>query len=112
MDKAKDVHDHVIRTLLPRHNGYEVTTEGDAFLLAFHEASDAVAWSLATQQVYASLWTSTFLPYCKSCTPLSTTICKLFGIEGILSMPGTHRHCSQMHSIPYWLQCSHLIVAS
>ena len=51
MDKAIDVHDHVIRTLLPRYNGYEVTTEGDAFLLAFHEASDAVAWSLATQQV-------------------------------------------------------------
>ena len=51
MDKAIDVHDHVIRTQLGRFNGYEVTTEGDAFLMAFHEASDAIAWSLATQQV-------------------------------------------------------------
>lgn len=51
MDKAIDVHDHVIRTQLGKYNGYEVTTEGDAFLLAFHEASDAIAWSLATQQV-------------------------------------------------------------
>ena len=51
MDRAKDVHDHVIRTQLGQYNGYEVTTEGDAFLLAFHEASDAIAWSAATQQV-------------------------------------------------------------
>lgn len=29
--------------------GYEVQTEGDAFLVAFHEPFDAVAWCLATQ---------------------------------------------------------------
>lgn len=51
MDKAIDVHDHAIRTQLGRFGGYEVTTEGDAFLMAFHDASDAVAWSAATQQV-------------------------------------------------------------
>lgn len=51
MDKAIDVHDHVIRTQLGRFDGYEVTTEGDAFLMAFHDASDAVAWCIATQQV-------------------------------------------------------------
>ena len=51
MDKAIDVHAHVIRTQLGRFNGYEVTTEGDAFLMAFHDASDAIAWSIATQQV-------------------------------------------------------------
>ena len=51
MDRAIDVHDHVIRAQLGKYNGYEVTTEGDAFLLAFHEASDAIAWSAATQQV-------------------------------------------------------------
>ena len=51
MDKAIDVHDHVIRSQLGRFNGYEVTTEGDAFLMAFHDASDAIAWSIATQQV-------------------------------------------------------------
>ena len=51
MDKAIDVHDHVIRTQLGRFDGYEVTTEGDAFLMAFHDAADAVAWCIATQQV-------------------------------------------------------------
>ena len=51
MDRAIDVHDHVIRSQLGQCNGNEVTTEGDAFLLAFREASDAIAWSAATQQV-------------------------------------------------------------
>ena len=51
MDKAVDVHDHVVRTQLARFNGYEISTEGDAFTIAFHDAADAVAWSIATQQV-------------------------------------------------------------
>jgi class 3 adenylate cyclase len=29
--------------------GYEVSTEGDAFLVAFHEPFDAVAWCLCVQ---------------------------------------------------------------
>ena len=51
MDKAIDVHDNVIRTQLGHFSGYEVMTEGDAFLMAFHDASDAIAWAIATQQV-------------------------------------------------------------
>ena len=54
MDKAVDVHDHVVRTQLARFNGYEISTEGDAFTIAFHDAADAVAWSIATQQVSTS----------------------------------------------------------
>jgi class 3 adenylate cyclase len=30
--------------------GYEVTTEGDSFTIAFHDAFDAVVWALATQR--------------------------------------------------------------
>lgn len=33
-----------------RYCGYEVTTEGDSFTVAFHDAFDAVCWSLAMQQ--------------------------------------------------------------
>ena len=54
MNKAIDVHDHVVRTQLARFNGYEISTEGDAFTIAFHDADDAVAWSIATQQVSTS----------------------------------------------------------
>ena len=51
MDKATDVHDHIVRTQMAHFNGYEISTEGDAFTIAFHDAADAVAWSIATQQV-------------------------------------------------------------
>lgn len=34
-----------------RYCGFEVTTEGDSFTVAFHDAFDAVSWALAMQQV-------------------------------------------------------------
>ncbi|DBA75610.1 TPA: hypothetical protein ACH3X2_009160 [Trebouxia sp. C0005] len=68
MDRAVDVHDHVIRTQLGQFNGYEVTTEGDAFLLAFHDASDAIAWSVATQQaLLVAKWPVELQYHNKSC---------------------------------------------
>ena len=51
MNEAIDTHDRVMRALLSKFSGYEVATEGDAFLMAFHDAADAVAWCTATQQV-------------------------------------------------------------
>ena len=44
MDKAIDVHDRIMRGLLGKHFGYEVTTEGDAFQFVFHLAIDAVRY--------------------------------------------------------------------
>lgn len=37
-------------SLMSRFFGYEVSTEGDSFLVAFHEPGDAVAFALAVQQ--------------------------------------------------------------
>ena len=51
MMTAINLHDRIIRTQLAQYHGYEVSTEGDAFLLVFHEPSDAVAWAVACQQV-------------------------------------------------------------
>jgi len=42
MNKAIDMHDRVLRGLLGKHCGFEVTTEGDAFQFVFHHANDAV----------------------------------------------------------------------
>ncbi|WIA37804.1 hypothetical protein OEZ86_014669 [Tetradesmus obliquus] len=50
MTLAQEVHDSVMRSLIGRYCGYEVTTEGDSFTIAFHDAFDAVCWSLAMQQ--------------------------------------------------------------
>ena len=43
------LHDKLMRQLMSNFYGYEVSTEGDAFLVAFHEPFDAAAWCLATQ---------------------------------------------------------------
>ena len=45
------IHDRVMRSRLSDFHGYEVTTEGDSFLIAFHEPADAVAWAVTMQQV-------------------------------------------------------------
>eukprot|EP00931_Biecheleriopsis_adriatica_P062113 TRINITY_DN373_c0_g1_i11.p1 TRINITY_DN373_c0_g1~~TRINITY_DN373_c0_g1_i11.p1 ORF type:complete len:1076 (-),score=233.82 TRINITY_DN373_c0_g1_i11:43-3270(-) len=49
MEQALRLHDATIRQVLAKHSGYEVTTEGDAFQVAFHDAADAVAFCLDTQ---------------------------------------------------------------
>ena len=45
MQRALDTHDTVLRALLARYYGYEVTTEGDSFTMAFHDPVDAVRFS-------------------------------------------------------------------
>ena len=37
------------------YNGFEVWTEGDSFLTAFHTPEDASAWCIAVQQVTCQL---------------------------------------------------------
>ncbi|KAK9864064.1 hypothetical protein WJX84_001938, partial [Apatococcus fuscideae] len=49
-DSAMVTHDETMRNQLGKFGGYEVSTEGDAFVCAFHSAEAAVAWALSTQQ--------------------------------------------------------------
>ena len=46
MQVATPLHDRIMRAKLSHYNGYEVTTEGDAFTLAFHDPAEAVAWCM------------------------------------------------------------------
>ena len=48
MRKAIRVHNTQIRAAIAEHNGYEVKTIGDAFMVAFESISQAVDFSLAT----------------------------------------------------------------
>ncbi|RHY19501.1 hypothetical protein DYB36_010632 [Aphanomyces astaci] len=50
MHDAQDIHDDLLRSLLVPHHGYEITTAGDSFQLAFHNIADAVAYCLDVQQ--------------------------------------------------------------
>ena len=51
MDEAISLHDKLLRSHLREYSGYEVATEGDAFVIAFHEATDAIKWCIAVQKV-------------------------------------------------------------
>ena len=53
MDEAISLHDKLLRGHLREYSGYEVATEGDAFVIAFHEATDAIRWCIAVQKVRA-----------------------------------------------------------
>lgn len=51
MQDAISVHDSALRKLMSTHHGYEVMTEGDAFIIAFHEPRDAIMYCLHTQDI-------------------------------------------------------------
>jgi class 3 adenylate cyclase len=49
MHKAIKVHHNLMRSLALEYFGWELATEGDAFLLAFHDVFDAVSFALTFQ---------------------------------------------------------------
>uniref|UniRef100_K3XA21 Guanylate cyclase domain-containing protein n=1 Tax=Globisporangium ultimum (strain ATCC 200006 / CBS 805.95 / DAOM BR144) TaxID=431595 RepID=K3XA21_GLOUD len=49
MSDALSLHDDLMRKELLRCNGYEITTAGDAFQLAFHTVSDAIRYCMHVQ---------------------------------------------------------------
>ena len=51
MAKVNEAHDRIMRRAASQFMGYEVTTEGDSFTFAFHEASDACCFCLHAQKV-------------------------------------------------------------
>jgi len=57
MKKAQDIHDIIMRQCYTNHNGYEITTEGDAFNLAFQYPIDALAFALEAQlKLFKAHW--------------------------------------------------------
>lgn len=67
MAQSIDIHDRIMRSQLSKFYGYEITTEGDAFLVAFHEPLDALAWCISLQ--YALLgakWPSELMDHKKA----------------------------------------------
>jgi class 3 adenylate cyclase len=52
-----EAHNRILREALARSGGAEVKTEGDAFMIAFASASDAVRFALAAQEaLHAAPW--------------------------------------------------------
>ena len=58
-DQVMGVHDEVLRRSMKKHFGYELFVRGDAFVVAFHDVDDALAWCLQVQlDLMASEWPS------------------------------------------------------
>ena len=49
------LHDDCMRRLIATHDGYEVKTEGDAFMVSFSRPTDAARWCLAVQEALPEL---------------------------------------------------------
>lgn len=61
MDLATEIHDKLMRRLIPKFCGYEVTTEGDSFTIAFHDPLDAIQYCLAAQvELLQQTWPEEF----------------------------------------------------
>ncbi|GIL44201.1 hypothetical protein Vafri_1723 [Volvox africanus] len=68
MNHALALHDRLMRLTIATCCGYEITTEGDAFLVAFHDPVDAVRWALLLQSALLKLdWPPLLLehPLCR-----------------------------------------------
>lgn len=50
MNRALAVHDKIMRTTIQQTYGYEVLTEGDSFIIAFHDAVDAIRFAMIVQE--------------------------------------------------------------
>jgi class 3 adenylate cyclase len=62
MKDALDIHDAIIRKCYAKQSGYEITTEGDSFHLAFHHPLDALSFCLDCQQcLYNADWSDDIL---------------------------------------------------
>ena len=46
MDRAIELHNTAIRSMLDEFGGHEIRNEGDSFTLSFHDAVDAVKFCL------------------------------------------------------------------
>ncbi|GAX82245.1 hypothetical protein CEUSTIGMA_g9673.t1 [Chlamydomonas eustigma] len=68
MTEAQELHDQIMRALISRYCGHEVTTEGDSFIISFHTALDATAWALHVQFALMNApWPEALLQHPKAC---------------------------------------------
>lgn len=62
MKDALDVHDAIVRKCYVKQSGYEITTEGDSFHLAFHHPLDALSFCLDCQtKLFNAPWSDDIL---------------------------------------------------
>ncbi len=64
MDEAIRLHHMLVRKLLAKYHGYESATEGDAFIMGFHTAGDALQFATDLQEsLLTQPWPRELLEY-------------------------------------------------
>ncbi|KAG1672364.1 hypothetical protein FOA52_010982 [Chlamydomonas sp. UWO 241] len=93
MDECLVTHNTIMRRCLSVYHGSESATEGDAFIMAFHTATDAVSFCLAVQeQLMAAEWPAQLLAHASACEVFATPTRQLrldYGTEETLTKPRT-----------------------
>lgn len=68
MQEALNLHDQIMRSCCAQSHGYEVTTEGDAFFIAFHDSVDAIRFALTAQkELHNAPWSDEILELPDAC---------------------------------------------
>lgn len=68
MRDALEIHDQVMRAAIAAAGGYEVKTEGDAFMVAFTTAEAGAKWCIDTQRrLLAAAWPERLLDQAEAC---------------------------------------------
>ncbi|KAG1672360.1 hypothetical protein FOA52_010978 [Chlamydomonas sp. UWO 241] len=110
MDECLVMHNTILRRCLSEYHGTESATEGDAFIMAFHTATDAVSFCLAVQeQLMAAEWPAALLAHASACEVFATPTRQLrlnFGTEEASTKPGAgvyirfaDRHIGTSHDL-------------
>lgn len=78
MHQALKLHDDIMRKHIASNFGFEITTEGDAFQVAFHDSIDAIRFALAVQEdLYNCPWGDDILALSDACKDLHGGFCGL-----------------------------------
>eukprot|EP01079_Euglenida_sp_SAG-EU17-18_P008813 gene8813-1579_t len=79
MKPAMAMHNTVMRREISRHKGYEVKTEGDAFMVTFRNPADAVQFSIDAQAaLVVAKWSDELLEQPDSCIEFNKSGTKVF----------------------------------
>jgi class 3 adenylate cyclase len=90
MDISLRNHDRILRRLLSRFKGYEVKTEGDAFMVTFFHPLDAIRWCIAVQKALCDCdWPDDILKEANAKKELDSTNAKT-QFNGIRIRMGLH----------------------
>eukprot|EP01002_Notosolenus_urceolatus_P013103 NODE_437_length_2087_cov_12.432777_g301_i1.p2 GENE.NODE_437_length_2087_cov_12.432777_g301_i1~~NODE_437_length_2087_cov_12.432777_g301_i1.p2 ORF type:complete len:207 (+),score=48.32 NODE_437_length_2087_cov_12.432777_g301_i1:408-1028(+) len=57
MSEVLEIHHGIMRSVIAKYDGFEVKTEGDAFMVAFGDPISAIKWTVEVQrQLFAANW--------------------------------------------------------